>query len=109
MRKLCRINIEKSREIFEEIKKFARELKEKYGYEVYLFGSFAKGKVHEASDIDLIIIGNFKERFFERMMKIRKLTDLPVEPLAYTYKEFEELKKNSPFIKEIMKYAIKLA
>jgi len=32
--------------------------------EVYLFGSFAKGEVHEASDIDLIIVGDFKEKFF---------------------------------------------
>ena len=35
------------------------------------------------------------------------MTDLPIEPLVYTKDEFEKMKE-SPFIKEIMKHAIKL-
>ncbi len=73
--------------------------------EVYLFGSFAKGEVHEASDIDLIIAGDFKEKFFERIQKITALTDLPIEPLIYTPQEFKKLKKKNSFIKKIMSEA----
>ena len=108
MHKLCRIDIKKSEKIFDEVKKFANELKEKFNCEVYLYGSFAKGKVHEGSDIDLIIVGDFKERFFDRIGKILKLTDLPIEPLVYTKEEFEDMKENI-FIKEVLKHAKKLS
>jgi hypothetical protein len=51
----------------------------------------------------LIIIGDFSERFFDRIRKILDLTDLPIEPLVYTVEEFEEFKKSqNPFIMEIL-------
>jgi hypothetical protein len=106
--KLCRIDIERSKEILEDIKSFAEKLKKKFGCDVYLYGSFAQGKIHEGSDVDLIIVGDFKERFFERIEKILEMTDLPVEPLVYTKEEFAQMKKKSGFIKEIMKSAVKL-
>lgn len=107
MHKLCRIDIGKSEEILEELKRFAEDLKEKFGCDVYLYGSFARGDVHEGSDIDLIIVGDFRERFFERIEKILELTDLPVEPLVYTREEFEGMKEDA-FIKEVMKEAVRL-
>jgi predicted nucleotidyltransferase len=77
--------------------------------EVYLYGSFARGEVHEGSDIDLLVIGDFKDRFFDRIGKVLELTDLPVEPLVYTVEEFEEFKESqNPFIIEILKTAIRL-
>jgi predicted nucleotidyltransferase len=77
--------------------------------EVYLFGSFAKDEIHEGSDIDLLIIGDFQERFFDRIGKVLDLTDLPIEPLVYTEKEFKTLKKTqNPFITEILKTTIKI-
>jgi hypothetical protein len=106
--KLCRIDIERRKEILEEIKSFAEELKKTFRCDVYLYGSFAQGKIHEGSDVDLIIVGDFKERFFERIEKILEMTDLPVEPLVYTREEFAQMKKKNSFIKEIMKSAVKL-
>ena len=110
MYKLCRVNIENSEDLLNEIRAFAGRLKESLPVrEVYLYGSFARGEVHEGSDIDLLIIGDFTERFFERIGKILDLTDLPIEPLVYTVKEFEEFKKSgNPFITEILKTAILL-
>lgn len=110
MHKLCRIDIERSEEILEGVKEFARKLKESFSVrDVYLYGSFARGEIHEGSDIDLIIVGDFYERFFDRIGKILDLTDLPIEPLVYTPEEFEELKKTSnPFIEEVIKTGIKL-
>jgi len=38
--------------------------------QIILFGSYARGDYHENSDIDLIIVGSFHKRFFERIGKI---------------------------------------
>lgn len=106
---LRRVDIEHSKEILDEIGIFVKKLKETLPVkDVYLFGSFATGEISEGSDIDLLIIGDFKERFFDRIGKILDLTDLPIEPLVYTTKEFEELKDSrNPFITEILKTAIR--
>lgn len=110
MYKVCRIDIKDSDDIFREIEAFSHKLSKTLPVkEIYLYGSFAKGEIHEGSDIDMLIIGDFKERFFERIGKILDLTDLPVEPLIYTVKEFEELKNSgNPFISEVLKSAVKM-
>jgi len=107
--RLCRVNIEHSKELLDEINVFVTKLKKTLPVkEVYMFGSFASGEIHEGSDIDLLIIGDFEERIFDRIGKILDLTDLPIEPLVYTPKEFEELKNDcNPFITEILKTAIR--
>ena len=62
------------------------------------------GGIHEGSDIDLVIVGDFRERFFERIGRILELTDLPVEPLVYTPEEFEAMKASkNPFIEEVLR------
>ena len=111
MYKLCRIDIEHSKELLDKIRAFANKLKKTLPIkEVYLYGSFAIGEIHEGSDIDMLIVGEFNERLFDRIGKILDLTDLPIEPLAYTVEEFEELQKSqNPFITEILKTAIRLA
>jgi hypothetical protein len=110
MYKLCRVNIERSEELIQEIKVFADSLKKILPVrDVYLYGSFATGEIHEGSDIDLVIIGDFKERFVDRIGKILELSDLPIEPLVYTVEEFEELRNSqNPFITEILKTALRL-
>ncbi|RLD16596.1 MAG: nucleotidyltransferase domain-containing protein, partial [Caldiserica bacterium] len=94
MYKLCNINIGESEEIFEELKKFVKVLKEKFKIKnIYLYGSAAKGELHEGSDIDLIIIGDFKGKMPERIKEVISLTDLPIEPLIYTEEEFNRIIK----------------
>jgi len=44
MHKLCRIDIGKREEIFKEIERFSKELKERFSCDVYLYGSLARGK-----------------------------------------------------------------
>jgi len=68
---------------------------------VILFGSMARGDFHEASDIDLIVVGDFRERFFDRIGRILDLndTDFDLEALAYTPQEFEKMvAEKRPFI-----------
>jgi len=110
MYKLCRVNIERSEELIQEIKVFADSLKKILPVrDVYLYGSFATGEIHEGSDIDLVIIGDFKERFVDRIGKILELSDLPIEPLVYTVEKFKELRNSqNPFITEILKTALRL-
>jgi predicted nucleotidyltransferase len=110
MPKLCRVDPKQSQRIFEDIKDFAQELKDKFSIKtIYLYGSFAKGEIHEGSDIDLVIVGDFKERFPYRIGKILELTDLPIEPLVYTEKEFTKMvREQNPFVKEVLKTGQKL-
>jgi hypothetical protein len=72
--------------------------------QVYLYGSLVNDEVHEGSDIDLLIIGDFKEPFFQRIFNVMKFTELPIEPIVYTQDEFNEMKKEkNPFILEVLK------
>ncbi|MFQ6119928.1 MAG: nucleotidyltransferase domain-containing protein [Methanosarcinales archaeon] len=105
MYKLCRIDIERSKETYEELRDFIKNIKNLYPIkEVYLFGSFARGDFNEGSDIDLLIIGDFKERFLDRPDKFLELTDLPIEAFCYTEKEIQKMKKrNNRFVEEALK------
>jgi len=102
---LRRINLDHLDEIFDELKKLVQEIKQKYPVEsIYLFGSFARNEIHEGSDVDLLIVGDFPGRFHERAGLVWDMTDLPVEPLVYTKEEFEEMKRDgNPFVEEILR------
>lgn len=110
MPSLRRVNIADREKLVGEIKKLAQKLKSTFPIEkIYLYGSFARGEIHEGSDIDLLIIGDFRERFFERIGLILDLTDLPIEPLVYTREEFQELRASqNPFIEEILRTGVEL-
>ena len=105
MHKICRIDISRSEELPGKIKSFVEKLTSRINIKkVYLFGSVACNDLNEGSDIDLAIIGDFKERFLDRADRILEMTELPIEPLCYTENEFEEMKrKGNPFVKEILK------
>ena len=105
MPKLRRIDLEDREGIRRELLRFVEELKEKLPVSrVYLFGSFARGNVHEGSDIDLLIVGDFPERVFTQIERVLELTDLPIEPLVYTPAEFEELvRAGNPFILRVLR------
>ncbi|MFQ6031900.1 MAG: nucleotidyltransferase domain-containing protein [Candidatus Zixiibacteriota bacterium] len=105
MPKLCRIDLKQSQKIFEDIKYFAKGLRKMFAIKaIYLYGSFAKGEIREEPDIDLVIVGDFKESFPYRIGKILELTDLPVEPLVYIEEEFQKMVNDeNPSIKEMLK------
>jgi len=64
MYKICRIDISRSKELHERIKQFVSRLTSRPGIkQIYLFGSVARDDFNEGSDIDIAIIGDFKERF----------------------------------------------
>jgi len=105
MPKLCRINLEHHAEIYEQLVDFVETLKRRLPVsKVYLFGSFGRGDIHEGSDIDLIIVGDFKERLFKRIERVLELTELPIEPLVYTREEIDKMiKEGNPLILHALK------
>ncbi len=104
MHQVCRIDLRDGRAdvegLRERVRMLADDLRSRYGASlVLLFGSLARGDVHEGSDIDLIVVGDIPGRFHERPGQVLELTDLPVEPLCYTQDEFNRmLADGNPFI-----------
>jgi hypothetical protein len=106
MLKLRRVDLEKSEEIFRKIDDYINEVVKRLNpHLVILFGSFATGDINEGSDIDILVVANFKEGFLDR---IRTLMDIntfkiPIEPIGYTPEEFDEMKnRKNAFIMEVL-------
>lgn len=90
-----------------EIKSLIRQIRTKYRPEkMILYGSAAKGKANEDSDIDMLIIKKTKRRFVDRISDVLKLCDynIPFEPIVYTPEEIKErIKLGDFFIIDILK------
>ena len=101
-----RVDLDRREELHRELHRFVASLKADLpGERCYLFGSFARGDIHEGSDIDLIIIGDFSERFHERIYRVLLLDDqnLPLAPLCYRPEEIEQMQgEGNPFIQEAL-------
>ncbi len=78
------------------------------GYEpekVILFGSAARGETDEFSDIDLIVIKNTEDRFFQRLLDVTTYLprDVTIDALVYTPGEIEAMvKAGNPFIQQAL-------
>jgi len=106
MLRLRRVDIERSGEVREKIDRYVREVVEKLRPSlIVLFGSFASEEINEGSDVDILVVADFKEGFLDR---IRTLMDLnrfriPIEPVGYTPEEFEDMKrKGNLFVTEVL-------
>ena len=81
--------------IIQKITAYISLVKKHYDVEkVYLFGSYADGKMTSDSDIDIAIVSSsFGKNRFDDNVALGKLTwgiDTRIEPIAFTPKEFEE-------------------
>lgn len=91
-----------------EIKRITRKIVEEYKPEkIILFGSYAWGKPHKWSDVDLFIIKKSKKRRIDRERELRTIlfgNKFPaMDILIYTPKEVEKrLLIGDFFIKEIL-------
>jgi len=97
MCRLCRENIISNKKINDKIKSVIHKIKKTINPDkIILYGSYSRGDYHECSDVDLVVIADFKENFFDRIGKILDLndTDLDFEPLGYTKEEFNKMIKN---------------
>ncbi len=81
MHKIRRIDISRSKDLFNKIDTFVEKLVSRIRVKkIYLFGSVARNDFNEGSDIDLAIIGDFRQRFLDRSDKILEMTELPIDP-----------------------------
>ena len=108
MRKLRRVDIERSEEIFDKITRYTQRVVEQLRPQaVIIFGSFARGDINEGSDVDILVVADFKEPFLDRIKILLDLNDsigLPLEPIGYTPEEFQRMKKEeNRFIREVLK------
>ena len=89
----------------EQIKKVCSSVFEQYSVEYcYLFGSYAKGKATEVSDVDLLISTPISGmRFYDLVETIREVLQKKVDILSH-----EQLNDNPELINEILKDGIKI-
>ncbi|MBS7649472.1 MAG: nucleotidyltransferase domain-containing protein [Candidatus Bathyarchaeia archaeon] len=105
MLKLRRVDIERGGEVFEKIEAYVKRVVESLNpHMVILFGSFATGDINEGSDIDILVVADFKENFLDRIKTLMELNTfgIPIEPIGYTPREFEEMRMGgNRFIMEV--------
>ena len=99
------------------VQKIARGYVEQLGrkirvQEAILTGSWAKGSYLEDSDVDLLIVSDDFSRTSlpERLVYLQKSwrNRLPLEAFGYTTKEFRELRRNSSFVRDAVRYGIRI-
>ena len=97
------------------VKLIADRLRDRYkAREVILFGSHAIGGETQDSDIDILVISESKERYFERQASVRRVlrglkNKIPVAPIVLTPDEVAEKKKQGDqFIEEILTTGIRV-
>jgi predicted nucleotidyltransferase len=78
----------------DELKRITEIIVTKYRPEkIILFGSFAQGKIHEWSDLDLVIIKDTRKRFFQRLHEVHLMTSpkVGVNFIVYTPAEVKRM------------------
>jgi predicted nucleotidyltransferase len=96
-------------EILNTVKQYVMLIPKEIGVkEAYLFGSFARGKEREGSDIDIAVIVENMPDFFSTqrlLMQLRRNIDLRIEPHPIMEQDFNS---SNPFAWEIEKTGIKV-
>ncbi|RMH87296.1 MAG: nucleotidyltransferase domain-containing protein, partial [Calditrichaeota bacterium] len=76
---------------------------------VYLFGSYARNEADDVSDVDIVVIKETEEEFFDRMKQVVKLLNLPraIDVLVYTPEEFQEmLRRGNAFAEMVVEEGV---
>jgi len=94
--------------VLENLKKFKKLIETAYPVDkLILFGSYAKGKAKEDSDIDVAVVLKKKRLDNTKIEVDLKLKSLEIDPRIFPFVfSKEEFKKPSPLKEEIRKYGI---
>jgi len=69
---------------------------------VYLFGSYAKDKLSQESDIDILIIGNHNSLKLQKaILGLQKSSGREINFIEFSSQEFKQKKNSDPFLKSI--------
>ena len=96
--------------IINDVKDFISQLRDEIDIKyVYLFGSYAKEKNIDSSDIDIAIVSDNFEGFIfadnEKILKRTKNVNRMIEPHPFRVKDFTQ---ENPFVKEIISTGIQI-
>jgi predicted nucleotidyltransferase len=102
---LTQDSVSRNRALKIELVRIVEVLKKAGVERIILFGSIAKDEIGPASDIDLIVVQKTKKRFIERIGDLYELIDpkYALDILVYTPSEFEEMRKTSIFMNQILR------
>ena len=91
------------KELIEYVKRVGKQVKL---HAAILFGSRARGNHKPWSDYDILLIGEFKEPYLERLKILFDLTEgirVPIEPHPYTIDEaLTMLERGNPMIVDVI-------
>jgi predicted nucleotidyltransferase len=89
-----------------DILRFVDEVAEKFRPQrVILFGSYAYGTPNEDSDVDILVVMNYRGKNHEKIIKIRQTVDYPFPMDLLVHNEAEisrRIRWNDFFLREIM-------
>lgn len=88
-----------------ELNRIQNELERLGAQKVVHFGSSARGEAGLDSDLDLIVVMACEESFLDRIAALYKILKprVAVDLLVYTPVEFEEMKENNFFLKNVLR------
>lgn len=95
--------MERKRLLERELDRYLRLLTQHSDPEqVIVFGSLASGEIQPWSDIDLVIVEQTEQPFWQRLRRVRRLLKPRVgtDILVYTPEEFERLRHERAFFSE---------
>lgn len=86
-----------------ELARIVRELPRLGVKRAVVFGSFARGEVRGASDLDVILVADRRDRFVDRCAAFYQILApaVGVDLLVYTPEEFEAIRERPFFRKAI--------
>lgn len=103
------------KEILTHLKSISNRLKQEYhAQKVVLYGSCAKGEETPDSDVDLFIVVNTNENFFNRIAHVKGIirdirNGLAISPIVLSPEELEKrIEIGDVFINEILEKGISL-
>lgn len=105
--------MDKKRDLIQSLRYFRRTVDSEIPInKMIFFGSFARGKPHKWSDIDLIIVSS-KFRRIKSFKRARRLydhwnLDYPVDFLCFTPEEFNNLRKHFSIVSQALKEGIEI-
>ena len=96
-------DVERQRALEKELRRIVTHVRKAGKVErVILFGSLASGKVHETSDLDVVVIQKSRQAFWGRVLKLRRELNprRGLDLLVYTPEEFKTLLRERPFFRD---------
>ena len=100
------LRIERKERLLKELDRIIPLFKKLGASKVILFGSLVSGDIGTKSDIDLVVIKDTNERFFDRLNEFYKCytPSVAVDILCYTPQEFKDMAEmNNSFMRNVIK------